>query len=653
MIALIITLVLSVVAGVVLYFNEDLRQTTFALIEETVNEEGEVVKKVKVERPEPDREQVREIARNQELKKREALKEDARKLRETVIEIEEVVETRKDSLEASDAWDQLAKQAGRLMDQFGKVYYSRSRLSFLNKVPGMQKAYSDLREFSDRHASEMKILALAEAVEDAAAWEALGQARKLVDAIHSAGDLMRRGYQGATYIVDENEKRKMLRYITSILDDLKQLTEEGDAYLRDFEKLLSEGATESSDPTLLGMDTETAKASDESLVNDLPSDEDFEAMKTAELYESIQKMTERFNAAFAENQAAALAELQQMSLEDAKKHVYVPETNTGPDLKEALSQNQPNSSQEFSAFNEALDKAVSSSERMKRQAESRLKTALGKDASDAKQTAEQLRTALSQSATIRAKMSMAASNLGRQDGNLQDLRSLMQESYSNSSAGGAGESDEEGMWKSDDYDAASFIETNRSDSNVKPIRLNQHQIYAQSLPGRRFDMESERKGWIFIDTWYIIGPWDLVRGQEFENPLPPESFVDLDATYQGKSHPVTKKPIELEWRFVQSENLRIKPPDEMNSAVYFAYTEVFSESALDVVVAVASDDRAKLWINDLVVFQDVGLSAWQMDEGFRRVLLKPGYNILLVRLENGPAVTNFSVLMCPFDALTQ
>tara|TARA_B100001971_G_scaffold212105_1_gene241329 strand:+ start:37014 stop:37976 length:963 start_codon:yes stop_codon:yes gene_type:complete len=317
-----------------------------------------------------------------------------------------------------------------------------------------------------------------------------------------------------------------------------------------------------------------------------------------------------------------------------------------------LKQNQPNSSEEFQAFNEALNQAVQSSERIARQAENRLISASGAQSSDdkASQTADQLKQALSKAASLKAKMAMAGSNMGRSNGNLQDLRSLMQQSYANTSLSG-GDDDTGQAGLSASYDRESFLGADKSQNNPSGIRLDSRKTFAQALPGRRFDQESSRKGWIFVDTWYIIGPWDLPKGPEFEQSFPPETMVDLDASYEGKRHPRTKEAMQLRWRFVQSGSLRIKPPDELSSTVYFAYTEVFCESAMDVVVAVASDDRAKLWINNLVVFQDVGLSGWQLDEGFRRVLLKPGYNSVLLRLENGPAVANFSVLMCPADAV--
>ena len=64
-------------------------------------------------------------------------------------------------------------------------------------------------------------------------------------------------------------------------------------------------------------------------------------------------------------------------------------------------------------------------------------------------------------------------------------------------------------------------------------------------------------------------------------------------------------------------------------------------------LAIASDDAAKVWINDMVVWQDQGLSSWQMDEGFRKVYFKKGYNKVLVRFENGPGFCYFSMLICP------
>ncbi|MBT62699.1 MAG: hypothetical protein CML13_05755, partial [Puniceicoccaceae bacterium] len=700
-IALAISLLLCAGASLALYLNEDWRQTTFGFLEEVVNEEGEVVKKVKVEKPEPNREQVREISRNQEIKKREKLKENARKLRKTIIELEEVVDARVASLETPDIWDEMSKRANALKEQAEMLRFWQSKHRYLSSQPGVREESTHIRDQMTAHANQMRVIALQAEANDDDTWAALDQIRKIIDELAPLQEALRNAYLITAKQADTRETGKIERYIMLRIDEFKQLKSDSTEYLKDFENLLMQGdlgtaedmaalpdsklpetedsgtqedqedtesetsavdealaAMEDAEETLAdaSSDEEVAEASPKPKAEDsLPTEEDLENMETAELYESIQEMTEQLDESYAENKAAELAEFKQLSLEEAKEQVYAPKTDTGPELSEELSKNQPNTSEEFKAFNEALDQAVSSSERMTRQAESRLDSASGKqsDESKASQTAEQLREALSKDATTKAKMAMAASNMGHEDGNLQDLRSLMNENYANAqgshSGGGGGSSGTQHAGLSTHYDASSFTGADRSGNNPDKISLNRDRTFAQALPGRRFDMQSERKGWIFIDTWYIIGPWDLPSNvKEFEPSLPPETTVDLDETYEGKAHPVTKQPMELEWRFTQSGVMRIKPPDEMSSSVYFAYTEVFCESAMDVVVAVASDDRAKLWINDMVVFQDVGLSGWRLDEGFRRILLKPGYNKLLVRLENGPSFTNFSVLMCPF-----
>ncbi len=66
-------------------------------------------------------------------------------------------------------------------------------------------------------------------------------------------------------------------------------------------------------------------------------------------------------------------------------------------------------------------------------------------------------------------------------------------------------------------------------------------------------------------------------------------------------------------------------------------------------MAIASNDAGKLWIDGEVVWQDNGLSSWNLDEGFRRVQFKKGFSKILMRVENGPRTCEFSLLLCPPD----
>jgi hypothetical protein len=66
-------------------------------------------------------------------------------------------------------------------------------------------------------------------------------------------------------------------------------------------------------------------------------------------------------------------------------------------------------------------------------------------------------------------------------------------------------------------------------------------------------------------------------------------------------------------------------------------------------LAIAFASAAIVWINGTLAWQDTGLSAWRLDEGFRKVSFKQGFNAVLIRIEQGPGVCHWSVLLCPPD----
>jgi len=179
---------------------------------------------------------------------------------------------------------------------------------------------------------------------------------------------------------------------------------------------------------------------------------------------------------------------------------------------------------------------------------------------------------------------------------------------------------------------------------VRAKRLEVDKIKAKALPGRRFTEESSRRGWLYVDTWYVIGPWENNGKVDWSDIHAPEFEVDLAKIYSGG-----KGNRKLRWQFTQNPTIRCDPPDEQPNSTYYAYTEVYFDQAREMLVAIASDDAAKLWINDKLVWQDEGLSVWNMDEGFRRVHFKKGFSKILMRIENGPGFCQYSMLLCPPD----
>ena len=371
------------------------------------------------------------------------------------------------------------------------------------------------------------------------------------------------------------------------------------------------------------------------------SDEALQAMEAAELYTHAQALDEAIRQAFTDARAAELAAVQEMSLADALARVDVP-TGATPDLAGELAQNHPATREEFQAYNQALDRAVAAMTAMELAAQGMAAQAQGFVREG--QVQESARAAQLQQALHAA--------AAAPEGAVVDMTPMMRQLYAlqRSNPGQAGTGvllSEENplMWGG----AGTTMGVSSVQSEERMPPLQNRQIIPQLLPGRKFSRSSERRGWLYIDTWYVIGPFQKPEGDRlsYETRFPPETRVDLDAEYPGKLDPRTNRPLALRWHFSQSNTLRITPPDEIDGSVYYAYTEVWFEQDEEVLVAVASDDAAKVWINDLVVWEDTGLSSWRLDEGFRKVLFRRGYNTVLVRIENGPVVCQFSLLLCP------
>jgi hypothetical protein len=98
---------------------------------------------------------------------------------------------------------------------------------------------------------------------------------------------------------------------------------------------------------------------------------------------------------------------------------------------------------------------------------------------------------------------------------------------------------------------------------------------------------------------------------------------------------------------VQSDIMRITPPNEQGHSTYYAFTEVYFDEPSRMLLAIATDDAARMWVNDELVWEDQGQSAWNLDEGFRVVDFKQGFNKFLIRIENSPTLCEYSVLLCP------
>lgn len=176
----------------------------------------------------------------------------------------------------------------------------------------------------------------------------------------------------------------------------------------------------------------------------------------------------------------------------------------------------------------------------------------------------------------------------------------------------------------------------------KPLNaphINQRQKLVFS---RKLAASGEKAEWVVLNAWYFIGPFPNPGRTNIHTRFPPEMSIDLNAVYIGDSNRL------LKWQYIQFDHLPVIPPDFTDYAVYYAYTEVFSEHAQDLWLAIGSDDQSKLWVNDMLVWQSTDHErVWSLAQGHRKVHLKQGRNKFLFRLENGIERAAFSVSLAP------
>ena len=161
--------------------------------------------------------------------------------------------------------------------------------------------------------------------------------------------------------------------------------------------------------------------------------------------------------------------------------------------------------------------------------------------------------------------------------------------------------------------------------------------------------------WMYVNSWHVIGPFPNPDRVNIRRRFPPETVVDLEAAYIGKDG------LPVRWEFEQARssvrNLRnralVIPRTSQEYGIWYAYAEVFFDQDCDLWIAVGSDDRSDLWLNDMHVWGSSNvLKDWKINEGFRKVHFNQGRNRFLARVENGPLGIKWSVCIALTDDKT-
>ena len=139
--------------------------------------------------------------------------------------------------------------------------------------------------------------------------------------------------------------------------------------------------------------------------------------------------------------------------------------------------------------------------------------------------------------------------------------------------------------------------------------------------------------WMYISSWYVIGPFPNPNRVNLRRKFAPESVQDLDATYIGKDGRTVR------WEFMQAQNrdkinqwgineknaAEVIPRNREEYAIFYAYAEVVMDAECDRWIAIGSDDRSDVWINDIPVWGSSNkLKQWRLAEDFRRVHFRKG-----------------------------
>jgi hypothetical protein len=167
----------------------------------------------------------------------------------------------------------------------------------------------------------------------------------------------------------------------------------------------------------------------------------------------------------------------------------------------------------------------------------------------------------------------------------------------------------------------------------------------KTLPshGRKLVADATEKNvWMFVDSWYIIGPFPNPNREKIDFAFPPESSldrgIDLDAVYIGwEGRPV-------QWQFRMSYTIPVVPHQPVDGAIWYAYSEVFAEKEQDRMCIFGSDDYGKAWMNGQFIFASGKVPhPWIPDRGYKKVHFLKGFNPILFKLENAWGRTGFSM----------
>jgi hypothetical protein len=153
--------------------------------------------------------------------------------------------------------------------------------------------------------------------------------------------------------------------------------------------------------------------------------------------------------------------------------------------------------------------------------------------------------------------------------------------------------------------------------------------YDLGLIGYRLQPSGRR----FCLDWNLIGPFDAPDMEALTKAYPPEEALDLQARYTGKDG------LPAAWKKVRGRAGGYMPLAEMmkpdQRLIVYAAGWVRAPEDMPATILLGSDDGVRVWINGTLVHTNPAYRGCYPDQDIVPVLLKKGWNAVLVKILQG------------------
>jgi len=137
-----------------------------------------------------------------------------------------------------------------------------------------------------------------------------------------------------------------------------------------------------------------------------------------------------------------------------------------------------------------------------------------------------------------------------------------------------------------------------------------------------------------VGPWMLIGPFPNANNAGFDTVYPPEKEIDFSKQYDGKGGKAAWKKTDYKDGTVNNLAVFSKPELNVDGVCYVA-REITCVGATEMPLSLGSDDGLAVFVNGERVLADNQQRACAPDQERVTIRLKPGKNVLLLKITQG------------------